>query len=257
MLKRLLELEIERDAEITERIDRYEWGRAFLSPAIHLVWDANWILIERVGMKATEVVQAADEAIGSAGMHHRTAITLDPEDGARLAPPLEGLGWSVERGVYMVWRQAPDREPGVEVAERHQSEIEGLRRRLMRPSLHPVGVESDETIEQLLEWDRRIGAADGDRWFVAPANGDPASACRLLVRDGIGQVEDVGTLEEARGRGLARAVTLAAARASEAEGNELTYLGALANDWPRLLYSKLGFEEVGYAYEFRRKPLRS
>ncbi len=75
-----------------------------------------------------------------------------------------------------------------------------------------------------------------------------------LAGEGIGQVEDVGTLPAARERGLGRAVTLAAAEASAAEGNELTYLGALADDWPRLMYAKLGFEEVGESFIFRRHP---
>ena len=99
-----------------------------------------------------------------------------------------------------------------------------------------------------------MGEYDGDRWFVAPAGGDPASACRLLARDSIGQVEDVGTLPEARNQGLARAVTLAAARASEEDGNELTFLAAAADDWPRLLYARLGFDEIGQLHAFRRRP---
>jgi hypothetical protein len=141
----------------------------------------------------------------------------------------------------------------VEVAECRQAEIEDLRRRIIRDDLAVLGQDNDVVVEQLLEWDRRIGEVDGDRWFVAPAD-EPASACRLLARDGIGQVEDVGTLAESRNRGLARAITLAAARASKRDGNELTYLGALANDWPRLLYAKLGFDELGGAYDFKRKP---
>ena len=99
-----------------------------------------------------------------------------------------------------------------------------------------------------------LGTAGGDRWFMARADGEPAACCRLLAGEGIGQVEDVGTLPAARERGLGRAVTLAAAEASAAEGNELTYLGALADDWPRLMYERLGFDEVGKSFIFRRTP---
>jgi hypothetical protein len=253
VLRRCLDMEIERDFEICERVDRYEWGFALLNPTLDRVWDANCIVVERPGMPVDEIVAVADEVIGAAGMEHRTVVVLD--DGApRLTPEFESRGWQSEPGVYMEWRRSPDREPSVEVAECRQAEIEDLRRRMIHEELASMGHDGDVVVEQLLEWDRRIGAADGDRWFVAPADGEPASACRLLARNGIGQVEDVGTLADHREQGLARAVTLAAARASQRDGNEVTYLGALANDWPRLLYAKLGFDELGYVHEFKRKP---
>ena len=255
LLTRCLEWEIEREVRIAERVDRHEWGRVFLSPAIPLVWDANWVLIERAGLGASGIIEIADAAIGSAGMHHRTVVTLDPAEGSRLASEFEARGWEVDLGVCMVLEGVPDRESAIEVTERRQEEIEPLRRRLIREDLAALGMDPVTTTKQLLEWSRRMGVADGDRWFVAPGD-EPSSACRLLSRDGIGQVEDVGTVREARGQGLARAVTLAAVRASLAAGNELTYLAALANDWPRLLYARLGFEEVGNTYAFRRRPPR-
>ena len=125
---------------------------------------------------------------------------------------------------------------------------------MIRDGLPVMGVHSEATVDQLIEWDRMLGRVAGDRWFVAEADGRPASCCRLLARDGTGQIEDVGTLPGARERGLGRAVTLAAAQASVAEGNELTYLGALADDWPRLMYERLGFEEIGETLGFRRLP---
>jgi hypothetical protein len=239
---------------VSERVEQHAWGRSLLSPSLDRVWDANCVVVERTGMDVDEIVAAADEEIGSFGMQHRTVVILEEADGRRLAQGFESLGWESEPSVYMTWERPPDREPAVEVAECRQAEIEDLRRRLIRAELAAIGQENDTVVEQLLEWDRRIGKVDGDRWFVAPADGDPASACRLLARDGIGQVEDVGTLAERREQGLARAVTLAAARASKRDGNELTYIGALANDWPRLLYAKLGFDEVGSVYDFKRKP---
>jgi FR47-like protein len=254
VLRRLLDFELARDAIVSERVDSYEWGRAFLNPTLDRVWDANGIVVERPGMRADEIVEAADEAIGPLGMKHRTAWVLDETEGRRLVPELEARGWESEPGVYMLWRRSPEREVAVEVAECRHAEIEDLRRRLIRAELAEIGQDDEMVVEQLLEWDRRIGTLDGDRWFVAPADGDPASACRLLARDGVGQVEDVATLAQSRNMGLARAVTLAAARSSKRDGNELTYLGALANDWPRLLYSRLGFDELGGAYDFKRKP---
>jgi ribosomal protein S18 acetylase RimI-like enzyme len=257
LLRRCLDFELDRYLKVSERVDRYAWGRAFLSPSLDQVWDANCVVVERSGMTATEMADAADDAIGSAGMRHRTVAVLGDPDPRRLVPEFESLGWESEPGVYMEWRVAPDRESETEVAECRATEVEDLRRRLISAELAAIGQNGERLVDQLLEWDRRIGKVDGDRWFVAPADGEPVSACRLFARDGVGQVEDVGTLADRREQGLARAVTLAAARASKQDGNELTYLGAMANDWPRLLYAKLGFEELGYVYEFKRKPPRN
>lgn len=254
LLARILQWEIEREARIAEQVEEHDWGRAFLSPTVPLVWDANWILIEQTGMGAGEIVAAADGSIGAAGMRHRTVVVREPEDGRRLVPEFESRGWGIEPGIRMVVRRAPDRQSEIQVAERRMDEIGELRAELIRKQLAELGVHDEDVTDQLLEWESRIGVCDGDRWFVAPAIGEPASACRLLARDGVGQVEDVGTLPQARGRGLARAVTLAAARASENDGNELTFLAAAADDWPRLLYDKLGFDEIGCLYAFRRRP---
>jgi len=67
----------------------------------------------------------------------------------------------------------------------------------------------------------------------------------LYCEASIGQVEDVFTLPDYRGRGLARSLVLHAVAESHAVGNELTFLVADADDWPQRLYVKLSFETVG------------
>ncbi|HET7573500.1 MAG TPA: GNAT family N-acetyltransferase, partial [Solirubrobacterales bacterium] len=135
------------------------------------------------------------------------------------------------------------------------AEILPLRRAIHRELL-PVGVaEPDRVAEELIELDRRYAAAAGDRWFVAPAAGEPAAACKLLAGEGIAQVEDVATLAARRGRGLAQAVVRAALDAARAEEPELVFLTADADDWPRLMYEKVGFRAVGQLSVLRRNPV--
>jgi hypothetical protein len=263
--ERLKDWEIDLERRATEQVTDHDWGQAFINPSLPLIWDANWVLIEQPGLDFEEIREIAAEVLGGHGMEHRTVLVADLDAGEAMVPDvLATPGWSVERGVRMVLRGPPDREPEAEVREVGQDEIEPLRRELIRAglpgSLRSVagGGSTEETIDQLLGWDRRLGAAGGDRWFAAELDGKPASACRLLSMEGtgVGQVEDVGTLEPARGNGLARAVTMAAARASAADGNEVTFLGALADDWPRLMYAKLGFELLRENVAFRRRPGR-
>jgi hypothetical protein len=47
-------------------------------------------------------------------------------------------------------------------------------------------------------------------------------------------------------------VVLAALQASLDSGNDLTFLVADDDDWPKNLYAEIGFEPVGRRYEFTR-----
>ena len=63
------------------------------------------------------------------------------------------------------------------------------------------------------------------------------------MRDGVAQIEDVEVLPEFRGRGLGRAIVQHALEEGQRVA-DIVYLEALADDWPRELYAKLGFLAV-------------
>lgn len=252
MRDRLLEFELALDHRSNEEVVEYEWGRAFLSPGLPLAWDANWALIERPGMTATEVVAAADESL--ADYAHRAVAIRDESEGERLAREMAALpGWEAERNLYMLLRGEGEALSGAGVRETPLSGCEDLRRELIRGEFPADLDDLEETADQLLEMSRRTGEAGGDRWFVAPPE-QPASACCLLSGGGIGQVEDVGTLASARGKGLAQTVIGAAVAASREAGHRHTFIVADAEDWPRLLYEKLGFEACGVLHVLRKAP---
>jgi GNAT superfamily N-acetyltransferase len=64
----------------------------------------------------------------------------------------------------------------------------------------------------------------------------------------------LGTLEEHRGRGFARAVVLRAAQEAERAGHDFVFLLADDFGWTKTLYAKLGFDPVGKTYEFSLRP---
>ncbi len=277
----LLAFELALDERVCDEVREEAWGRLFLTPSLPLIWDASWVALERAGLGLDEVVAIADEALGGAGFTHRTVALLGEAEGRRLAAELESgpghwPGWEVERDRYMVWRPNSVTDPthppsGVRSNPRHAGitanspvggvrevcleEIEGLRRALIAEEMPPAVDELEATVEQLHELSGRYASAGGDRWFAAPASGEPLSCCRLL-RDGNGvaQVEDVGTREGARDRGYAKAIVGAAIGGARAAGDEAIFLTADAADWPQLLYGRLGFETVGEIAILRRRP---
>lgn len=233
----------------------HPWGVAALNPSIPNVWDANCLHVTDPELGADEIVAIADEVIGGAGMMHRSVDFFDFEAGARIAPEIERHGWEADRTIDMVLEGEPGTSGGAIPVERgRQAEIEPLRRRLIRGDIEEVDAARGEVmVEQLLEWARRLGSAGGDLWFTADEDGEPASSCRLFGLEGIGQVEEVGTIAAAREKGLGGAVTAAAARFSQSRGDDLTFITALADDWPRLMYERMGFRQVSTVWTFRRK----
>jgi len=254
----LLAFELKLDERVCDEVHRLPWGRLFLTPSLPLIWDANWVGIEEVGLSVEQLVAIGDDALGGEGFGHRTIALLDQADGRRVGLEVEEHPdrwprWEVERDRYMVWRGAPE-EP-FEAREVGLAEILGPRRAITVEESVPDDVpQPQETAEQLLELDRRYGEAAGDRWFVAPAEGEPLSCCRLLRDGDIAQVEDVGTRAQARERGYAKAVVRAAIGAARAEAAATIFLVADAADWPQLLYGRLGFETVGEITILRRRP---
>jgi hypothetical protein len=249
-MRRIAAFEDELDRGIAERIEPVGEGMtAFLDTRIPRVWDANYLVIEP-GVTAEQAAAVADKVLGGLGMTHRAVAPAVQGSAAELEPGFRALGWDMEHGVYMLLREEPDRPSSVEV---EQMDIDGVRD-LRRKLIGEMDEGDPKTTEQLLELDLRVSEALRDRWFTARVDGEPAGCCRLMQAQGIGQVEDVGTLTPARNKGVARAVVLAAAAASVADGDELTFIGALADDWPRQLYERLGFETVGSWKYFRLKP---
>jgi ribosomal protein S18 acetylase RimI-like enzyme len=266
----LLAFELWLDEQVFDEVHRLPWGRLFLTPSAPLIWDATWVGIEQVGLSVDQIVAIADDALGGEGIGHRTVCLLDEADGKRVGEEVETEAarwprWEVERTRYMVWRggevEASSQKPAdsagkcelTRAREVRLAEIEGLRKALIAESI-PAGGGGAAAVEQLYDLDRRYGEAAGDRWFVAPAEGEPMSACRLLRGGGIGQVEEVGTLTAARERGYAKATVLAAVAAAQAAGDKTIFLTADAADWPQLFYARLGFETVGEITILRRRP---
>jgi GNAT superfamily N-acetyltransferase len=202
-------------------------------------------------MPAEELAADADDVLGGAELEHRVLWVEDAEEGERLAPGLTAQGYEVERNVVMVYAREPDRWTDERAEE---LDVETATAFTLTSNLESPDIDDPSDARMLAEFkgelDRRVGA----RFFGARVDGEVAAACDLYRLGDVAEIEDVFTLEAARGRGLARAVVLAALRAARTSGADLVFLGADDEDWPRELYAKLGFDRVARSFDFVRKP---
>jgi ribosomal protein S18 acetylase RimI-like enzyme len=247
---RIRSFELERERRCATRIEPTAFGTAYLNLDFPLRYDSNFVWVERTpgGVEADALAADADRVLGEHGLAHRKLV-VDDEPGARLAPAFRTLGWSAERDVVMVLRREPEPRPAAGVRELGFDRVRPVLEAVLR---RQPFADDAETIRQLTEVRAHLEHAVDARFFVAEADGRPASVCELYTIDTVAQIEDVNTLEEFRGRGLASAVVLAAARRAEERGCDVVFLIADDDDWPKDLYARLGFEPVSRTWSFVR-----
>jgi ribosomal protein S18 acetylase RimI-like enzyme len=250
-------------AEVLDRILRFEreiemagskelespFGVAVLEPALPRRHDSNYLLAERVplGAGAQDLADEAERLLGGAGLAHRAVFTFDEALGTRLEPEFRELGWNVRRHIWMAQLREPERTADLSVVEEvDQSDLRpGRTAEILR---FPWG--SEEVAKQLLDAKLLLGERATTRFFGVRADGDIVTWADLYVAQGIGQVEDVATKEEHRGKGYASAVVLRAAEEARASGADLIFLVADEDDWPKELYERLGFDTIGRLTKF-------
>jgi GNAT superfamily N-acetyltransferase len=193
---------------------------------------------------AAAIARIADAWLGH--LAHRYVVVDDGAAGERIAPELRRAGWSVQRTVFMCLRRAADRAARSGVARQATAdEIRAVELRMGREEW-PFG--DDSLPARLVAGMDALRAGTRSNCFVAGENGELSAACTLFLeraRGGIAMLDNVGTLTASRRRGLGRAVIQAAVDAARASGCSPILVAADADDWPRELYARIGFEALG------------
>ena len=252
-MKRAVDFQRGFDERLVEEVVPAAHGRALLTPSLPRVYYANAFSID-LGAETTadELVAELEPIFSEARLAHRK-VSVDDELGAALAPQFLRLGWKVEELVVMPHRgPTPDIDTSV-VEEVGWDELEPVWAEGIRASPE---IQDEEEVRQLVAAQHRRRIAADVRYFAARIDEAVASYCELFSRDGTGQIESVMTLEPFRGRGLAKAIVTRALAESRAAGHDFTFLVAEADDWPKALYRRLGFETVGSIWAFLRPPPR-
>jgi GNAT superfamily N-acetyltransferase len=192
---------------------------------------------------AESIGRLADSWLSHLG--HRHVIVDDPAAAAH-AP----AGWTVQRTVLMSWRggrvERDERAREIDAAEQRALQLKLYVEERGRPSA--LG---DALIATLLAGQEEVRAGTRSLCFGAGEDGSLSSSCTLLCEPGgVALLEEVGTLSAFRGRGLGRAVVVASVAAALARGCRPIVVPADAEDWPQLMYARLGFEPIGIQVSF-------
>jgi GNAT superfamily N-acetyltransferase len=227
-------------------------GVIFTNEAFPTRFDSNFLWTEALppAVRADELDAEADR--GLAGFAHRQILVNDDRAGLRLQRDLAELGYAeADRLVVMAQRRAPDRVPDRLADEVSIDEVRGLFEEVSRRS--ETGGDPDAP-RVAGEWGVHLVRTIGARTFAVKVGEALAGSADLYQNGAVAMVEDVATLQEFRGRGVARASVLAAVGAAREGGADLVFLHALAADWPRHLYAKLGFDDIGHVWSFTKRP---
>ncbi|HEY0417511.1 MAG TPA: GNAT family N-acetyltransferase [Gaiellaceae bacterium] len=234
------------ERDVAERLVPTRHGVAVLLDAFRDVYDANYLRCDAPTAGAGALADEADEAL--ADRHHRRIVVADGPAG--LSGDLAALGFDLSTHLVLAHRRDPDRRVDTSaVREVTLDDLEEPRR--VATLREPWG--DEDIAAQLAGAQRRAAGVVPTRYFAATDGGETAGWCEVYLRDGVAQIENVEVLEEHRGRGLGRAIVQHAL--DEAlRAAEVVFLEALADDWPRELYARLGFVAVDRIDVYTRLP---
>jgi GNAT superfamily N-acetyltransferase len=200
-------------------------------------------------LEADSVVAEADRWLGD--LAHRHVVFDDADAGEFVAERLVAEGWERSRTVYMVFATDASTVPSDPRARLiSEPEMQALQLAGLRAEAPGVDARSG-LVQRLVDTQIALRTTTQSRCFGAGEPvGDLGAMCTLFLDEDVNgrrvaTVEEVGTLPAQRGRGLARAVVSAAVAHAGRWGADLIVVPADADDWPQLMYARLGFAPVG------------
>ena len=246
-LERIHRFEREIELAGTETVDS-PLGIGVLTPELPRRHDSNYLLLERPA-GAHAAIEEANRILGGAGRTHRVILTFDEELGRRLVPQFEALGWLINRHLIMAQLREPEKDADLTIVrEVDESALRPGRTRAIVAQTWGTA----ELAQELLDAKVMLADRAETRFFGIEADGEIVAWTDLYVAQGVGQVEDVATVPEHRGKGYATAVVLRAVEEGRRAGADLVFLVADDEDWPKELYARLGFDPIGRIYKFIR-----
>jgi RimJ/RimL family protein N-acetyltransferase/predicted GNAT family acetyltransferase len=233
-----------QEAVAERRVDA-AYGTGLFADSVREVYDVNYVRAD--GAPDVDALAAETDGLMEDFFHRRVVVE---HPGATDADAFRARGWSVTPHLIMAHTGELDRR--VETSRVREVRFDELVQARLEATLGEQW--GDAEIASLLDDAKRlVMKAVPTRFFAAYVDGAVAAYCEVRSANGVAQIEDVNTVERFRRRGLARMVVQYALEEAR-HTNDVVYLEALADDWPRELYAKLGFETVGERHFVTRFP---
>ena len=201
-------------------------------------YDFNCLRLERGEPGAADLLATAEELQSELG--HRKIEIEDEALGTRLRPAFNAVGWRTERLVWMVLDGAPG-APAGPFEEVDFRDIRALRAEWAN-DFTPQEIAAFQPVEE------EVAELLRCRTLIARADGVPAAF--VLFSEAAREIRLVYTSPAARGRGLARVLVGAAARAI----GDHAVIAADDEDTPKRLYERIGFRPAWTMWEMTRRP---
>lgn len=241
----------------TGRVQPTWWGAVVTDARFPVIWDANYARVETDdrALTAEEVEAALLPALAEAGASTIHVVGFRPESQAPLFAELKSRGHVPAWDVVMDLDGDLPATPALVVEE--LGDGDELRAARME-SFALFGIEDPEVCAQLLALERLHGTSRAKRWFGVRDDAGLASTAALAVLEGVGFIDGVATVDRARGRGYASALTATMAReARDAGARNVCLLADPAAELVIAMYERLGFTEAGRLPSTKAQASRS
>jgi len=230
-----------------ERVVETRFGPALFNDTHSTIWNLNVVRAERPGEAPAEDIAEEVERV-QAGLGHRRVIL--PPGASKLESGFRELRWQPDHFLFMVYRGDGEPADTARVEEVDPERLRPLRAEIIREWQRDA---DEKTVSELIAADMLMWKEANSRIFGIVEDGEVVSSAQLYSDGSTAQVEEVATLPAYRGRGHAKALVTRAVEEAVADNHEFIFLVADGDDWPKKLYNRLGFEEVGSRFAFLRR----
>jgi len=229
-----------------ERVVETRFGPALFNDTFARIWNLNVVRAERPGDATAKDIAAEVDRVQAGLGHRRVILPLEAEE---LEHGFRELGWEADNFLFMVYRGGGEPAETAHVEEVAPERLYRLREEIVREWQTDA---DPATVEEIIAADNLMWEAANSRIFAVIEDGEVVSSAQLYSDGRTAQVEEVATLPSHRGRGHAKAVVTKAVEEALAGDHGLIFLVADGDAWPKALYNRLGFEEVGSRFAFLR-----
>lgn len=243
-------------AGLAENSVRTPWGVVQTDSRFPQVWEANqacvletdpWLTIDQI---RTDLHPALGDA--RASWEH-----IEFWDTAVESPALREARASGDRPDPEVAMMLEDAAPRVEVGAMPVEEVLNpdpgfwpWYRKSLGEFRTPL---SDAVLDQMVDRIRLVLLPAGIRWFVGKVNGSMAGYASVITLDRVAYLDQVVTMPELRGRGVATACVTRAMEASLRAENRGVFLLTEEGGRAQRLYERLGFRTRARIETFTRR----